>query len=42
MFLRVFDFFSKKENSSSEEIQSKSEIIGDAGLKQLTDPYFYL
>lgn len=42
MFLRVIDFFSKKENSGSEEIQSKSKIIGDAVLKQLTDPYFYL
>jgi hypothetical protein len=42
MFLRAYDFFVKKENSNSEEIQSKSKILGDANLKQLTDPHFYL
>ena len=42
MFLKVFDFFSKKENRSSEVVLSKSKMFGDAILNQLTDPNFYL
>ena len=42
MFLRAHDFFAQKEHKKSEELLSKSHLVGDEVINQLTDPLFYL
>ena len=42
MFLRAHDFFAKKEHKTNEILLSKSHLVGDEVINQLTDPLFYI
>lgn len=42
MLIKLHDYFSKQDEQNSEAFSSRSHIVGDEGVNQLTDPDFYL